>query len=362
MKVFIDKEISPLLNDAPSHAMPFAFDQRWKFTSIPEEADFVPLLHLYGTEAEAQYKYFIDRFEISKPVVVLALFHDHEDNDLYRFTESYVNKYQNVTVLNTAYNSPYKGAIFYDMLFNRSKGLHGFGDINVSQIKKSSWIRGFDLDIFLLNDISKNIKYNILCPNRAYYNSMVQEKRLKVRSQLHQLFASKKWRNVKVSNPDLNTVFKTNNWKNSYNIALRNGGVYAPIADTYYNESFVSVYVESVAMNNENIVKTITEKTWEPLIKGNFILPYAAPGLIDELKRRGFLFPDFINYDYCNYTNDDSRYEAFVKEIQKIQKLNIDDVNRLYNDNKHIIKHNRKLFETLPYDSLYDKLKCHVAL
>jgi len=362
MQAYIDNKTSPLLNDSITHVMPFAFDEKIDFTSNVEEADFVPLLHLYGHEADAQHDYFIKKFKDNTPVVVLALFHDHEDNDKRRFQHSYVERYQNVTVLSTAYNTPFVGAIFYDMLFNRSKGLHGFGKIIPSRVRKSPWIRRFKKDIFFLEGIDKNIKYNILCPNRAYYGSMETIQRLEIRKRLHDLFVSKKWNNVLVSNPDTGVIFKTNHWESHYSSQLANGGVYAPIADKYYNESFVSVYVESVAMHQDNIVKSITEKTWEPMIKGNFILPYAAPGIIDELKRRGFLFPEFIDYSYCNYTNDQARYEGFVHEIQKIQRLTIEQVNTLYNDNVNIIQHNYNLFKTLPYDSLYDKLKCHVIL
>lgn len=352
MKVFIDKEFSPLLNDAPSHAMPFAFDQRWKFTSIPEEADIVPLLHVYGNEFTKQVEYFQNKFSSDTRVVLLNLFHDSEDIDDQRFS-NYELMYSNITILSTAYNSPWKGVLFYDLLWNRTKGLYGLGYFDKRCAVKSPWLRNFDLNIFEPNNGTKNIINNVLIPNRAYYDKFsAPGHRLERRAELHKL----KFKNTLMSNPDEDIIFLTDNWRSTYAATIRNGGVYAPIANYYYNESFVSAYVESVVRSDSNFVSTITEKTWEPLLKGHFIIPFATPGIIDELARRGFKFPDFIDYRYTREQEDNIRWKGFVRQIQKISDLSLDQVNMLYNDNKHIIEYNKTLFQTLPYDSLYDKL------
>lgn len=355
MKVYVENN-SPLLNNSQGHVFPFAFDSRWIFTTNPNEADIVPLLHLHGIEAEEQRQYFLDRFSDNTRVLVLSLFHDSDDEDKNRFLY-YIKTYKNIAIVSTAYNSPYNNVKFYDFLWNRTKGLYGNGTIIKSRVENSPWLKDFSLDIFTNEYDDKNIKYNILCPNRAYYNKMPSIVRLYYRKELHDIVKSKQWHNVLISDPDNGSTFVTNNWKPHYKEIIEKGGTYAPIANKYYQESFISAYVESVVGAHPNIVKTITEKTWEPLLKGHFILPFAAPGIIQELKQRGFKFPDFINYDYADYTNDEVRWQEFLVQFRKIQKLTIDEINMLYKDNLDIINHNCNLFKTLPYDSLYDKIK-----
>lgn len=353
MKVFIDKEFSPLLNDAPSHAMPFAFDQRWRFTSAPQEADIVPLLHLYGEEFTEQLEYFQTKFSPETRVVLLHVFHDAEDSDPRRFA-NYQEFYSNITILSTAYNSPWEGVLFYDFLWNRTKGLYGLGYFDKRPAVKSPWIRQFDLNIFERNLGTKNIITNVLIPNRAYYDKFLSPgHRLERRAELHKL----EFKNTLMSNPDKDIIFVTDNWRSTYAAEIKKGGVYAPIANHYYNETFVSAYVESVVRSDSNFVSTITEKTWEPLLKGHFIIPFATPGIVDELARRGFKFPHFIDYTYTREQDDNVRWKGFINQVKKISNLSLDQVNTLYNDNKHIIEYNKILFQTLPYDSLYDKLK-----
>lgn len=358
MRVYVGNKFSPLMLDGPTHALPFAFDRRWTFTSRAEEADIVPLLAQHSEdERKEQHSYFSKLFPQNTKVVVMSLFHDSEEESTQRW-DSYFDYFENCKVLTTIYNHPSPKYIFYDFLWNRTKAYYSKGYGYQRWLESSVWTRDFNLNIFQLN-ISKNIKYNILCPNRAYYNQLETVNRLDYRSRLHQAKNQNKWNNVLVSDPDNGIIFKTDNWQQKYSKVIESGGNYAPIACSYYNESFLSAYVESIATwgHNTNVMKSITEKTWEPLLKGHFILPFAAPGIIQELKRRGFRFPDFINYDYADITDDEMRWAHFMIQFEKIQRLNINQLNTLYNDNIDIIEHNRSLFDTIPYDSLYDKLK-----
>jgi len=355
MKVYVEDN-SPLMNSGQAHTLPFAFDKRWELTSNSLEADIVPLLHFYGKDADEQYEYFKQKFDLDTRVVLLSLFHDSEEEDINRF-KTYLKTYNNITILSTSYNKPFKHVKFYDFLWNRTKGLYGFGYLDYNKAKASPWIHRFSKDIFSLDQQEKNIKFNILCPNRAYYGKYQTIKRLNNRKQLHDIVRKNRWHNVLISNPDRGQIFVTDNWKEKYKSVIEQGGTYAPIANKYYEQSFLSAYVESVVEGCPNLVKSITEKTWEPLLKGHFILPYAAPGIIDELKQRGFKFPDFIDYDYASYTDDAKRWEGFLTQFQKIQGLSLDQLNILYEENVHILDHNRALFKTLPYDDLYEKLK-----
>ena len=360
MKVYVEDD-SPLLNNGLGYTFPFAFDKRWTFTAIPEEADIVPLLHQYREVAKKQYDYFLKKFNADTPVVLIGLlFHDEEEkyeNGIQDSLKVYLERYNNITILSTAYNTPYNNVKFYDFLWNRTKGLYGFDYLNIEKAENSPWLWNYSLDIFSLEQGEKNIRYNILCPNKAYYGKEEEGPRLEYRAALHELVRQNKWGNVLISDPDNGNIFYTDNWQEKYRNTIQKGGTYAPIANRYYAESLVSAYVESVTIGHPNLVRTITEKTWEPLLKGHFILPFASPGIVQELKSRGFKFPNFINYEYASVTDDKKRWNGFLVEFQKIQKLSVDQLKNLYNDNIHVLQHNRKLFETIPYDDLYDKIK-----
>jgi hypothetical protein len=122
-------------------------------------------------------------------------------------------------------------------------------------------------------------------------------------------------------------------------------GAYVPIPNKYYNDSYVSIYIESNTATQELV--HITEKTFEPLIKGHFILPFSNPGTIDRLLDLGFLLPDFIDYSYDNIIDANQRFNTFKEVITNVMTL---DWSNLYIKNKDIIIHNRQQLFNLDYD------------
>lgn len=130
-----------------------------------------------------------------------------------------------------------------------------------------------------------------------------------------------------------------------WNVSDPNQGLYVPIANRYYNNSYLSVYVES-SFNSVNCVH-VTEKTWEPLLKGHFILPYSNPYYLERLRNIGFRFPDFIDYSYDSVECPETRFKMVTEEFKRIVNL---DLHSLYLANQDVILHNRRLLESMPYD------------
>ncbi len=122
-------------------------------------------------------------------------------------------------------------------------------------------------------------------------------------------------------------------------------GAYVPIPNRYYDTSYVSVYVESNTTAED--LNHITEKTFEPLIKGHFIIPFSNPGTIERLLDLGFLLPDFIDYSYDKILDVDQRFAVFKDVVANSLQL---DWHELYIKNKHIIMHNRQQLFNLDYD------------
>jgi hypothetical protein len=141
---------------------------------------------------------------------------------------------------------------------------------------------------------------------------------------------------------------------------LNNGGWY-PIANHYYQGTYFSMYCETIT-GNENLFeetikyRSITEKTWDPLIKGHFILPFGYMGLVDDIRSYGFKLPDWIDYSYDTLPNTDERFDSYANSAKKLLDLSIDELHELYKKDRDILVHNRELFWTRPYDSLHDKV------
>jgi hypothetical protein len=122
-------------------------------------------------------------------------------------------------------------------------------------------------------------------------------------------------------------------------------GAFSPVPNDFYLDSYLSVYVESNCLSPDLI--HITEKTFEPLLKGHFILPFSNPGTIHRLTKMGFKFPAFIDYTYDYEPNPVTRFEMFRSEFVRLINL---DLHTLYVDNKNILKHNQECVYSIPYD------------
>ena len=122
-------------------------------------------------------------------------------------------------------------------------------------------------------------------------------------------------------------------------------GAYIPIPNKFYNDSYISIYVESNSIE-PNLIH-ITEKTFEPLIKGHFILPFANPGTIQRIRDLGFLLPEFIDYSYDKIIDVEQRFHVFKTVIDNVMTL---DWATLYKQNQSIILHNRQQLFELDYD------------
>lgn len=128
---------------------------------------------------------------------------------------------------------------------------------------------------------------------------------------------------------------------------------YSPPHLNYYEDSFISIYAETIEYGTSTI---ISEKTLDPLIHGHVILPYSNAGFVDTVKQQGFRLPDWIDYSYDLETDDDVRYQKYIAEVDRL--LNqprswwIENFDREL-DNRI---HNQQLFWHRPYSTFADVL------
>jgi len=122
---------------------------------------------------------------------------------------------------------------------------------------------------------------------------------------------------------------------------------FSPIHINYYENSFISIYEETLSYGTNNF---ITEKTYTPLIQGHFILPFSSAGTIKTIQRLGFQLPDFIDYSYDNIDDLDQRKKVYINEVDRLINQPLKWWNDRRNENLDLLFHNRKIFWLKPYD------------
>lgn len=122
---------------------------------------------------------------------------------------------------------------------------------------------------------------------------------------------------------------------------------YSPPHNEYYRDTFISIYGETIEHGN---TIAVTEKTYDPLIKGHFILPFSTAGFIRHLKSLGFQFPDFVDYSYDTIVNDDQRYQKYQGEVERLLSMPLISWKLLWDQHLDIIYHNKRLMHERAYD------------
>jgi hypothetical protein len=123
-------------------------------------------------------------------------------------------------------------------------------------------------------------------------------------------------------------------------------GAYNPVPNRFYEDSYFSTYVESNCTQRDLI--HITEKTFEPLIKGHAILPFTNPGAVQRLQNMGFKLVDFVDYGFDTVTDADERFKLVQTEFLKLLEIDLFDS---YQQNLEVFKHNQACINAIPYDN-----------
>ena len=123
-------------------------------------------------------------------------------------------------------------------------------------------------------------------------------------------------------------------------------GAFEPVPNNFYLDSYVSIYCESNFLSNTLV--HITEKTYEPLIKGHVILPFSNPGTISRLKDMGFRMPNFVDYSFDTIQDPQKRFGAVLEQFKNLMMQNLP---KLYKQNRTVFEHNQACVQTIGYDT-----------
>jgi hypothetical protein len=122
---------------------------------------------------------------------------------------------------------------------------------------------------------------------------------------------------------------------------------YSPPHNEYYRNTFISIYSESIEFGPDIIV---TEKTYDPLIKGHFILPFSNYGFIKWLCQLGVQFPEFIDYSYDTLEDNNQRMKAYFAEVNRLLSIPIEQWRQHYINNLKLLRHNQLMLHYRNYD------------
>jgi hypothetical protein len=103
-------------------------------------------------------------------------------------------------------------------------------------------------------------------------------------------------------------------------------------------------------------MRSITEKTWDPLIKGHFIIPYAYQGMIQDLRDYGVKLPTWIDYSY-DTADDTHRFEQYLQSVKQFLATDIQTLKKLYYQDQDILLHNRQLWFNAKHRNVYKSIK-----
>jgi hypothetical protein len=285
--------------------------------------------------------------------LVLEVFHNYDDQ-VNKINQSTVPGCDYITnAVDTSVENP--GIHSVDFLFNRTKAYYTDSDI----VEDDSWY--YMANCYKLRPIvDKPLASKIyLAPNKTY-KEWRHVRRCKYRTKIFETLKAQFLSSGYIGNPedskftlyseiDLPTMANIEDLTSTHKKMPQSYYHYKPPHSLYYQNTFISIYGETAETGNSTIV---TEKTYDPLLKGHFIMPFSTVNFINHLKSLGFLFPKFIDYSYDSIRDDDKRYDAYEKEVLRLCSIPLAQWRLIHGEHRSLLRHNQDLFTSKPYDTI----------
>ena len=98
-----------------------------------------------------------------------------------------------------------------------------------------------------------------------------------------------------------------------------------------------------------------TEKTWTPIFKCHFILPYGPQNYIRFLKNNyNIKFPDFIDVSWDDVLCNNTRYNLYLNEVKRLCDMGGRELMIKKIENKDLLIHNRNQIKDHGYKDPVD--------
>ena len=331
---------------------------KWELVYDLSEAEVIPCLAY--TDNEEFINLLDNTVREDQILIAMNIFHNDDRMTDEWFRSSVWDKIRNLRcrtliIHNNNYDTLDPKYIFYDIMFNRQK-YYMFDMEEDFYPNTKLWTYNAKREYYTIGPIDKVLTKDskkILCLNRlAWPKKWRFGKRIIARTQLAKVLADEQ--DIYLSDPNVNNFFYPNQYEEDTINVQHSGGTWYPAADFYYNSSYVSAYIESVTDGNTFFA---SEKTYDPLAKGNFILPFSAPNFIEGLQNwYGFRFPQWIDYSYDEVKDFNKRLLHYSESVKKICQMDLETLHQHYINDKDILDHNRNRFLEIQYSGLHDKV------
>ena len=354
------REIHKYNVGARSKAFIFRNDNdKFEFTFDRNEADALLVQGLPEKCTVAEYQSYIKTFPKLRDIVnVGSLFHVDEHFD-YKWEEERFLKY--LVDLDIKYHHVHPEplqkdvGVFYDYSFNIVKyGFSSTGEILTRDQFDHMW--NVDPRMYHIGVVrmwhDKSSWRTFLSPNRVFPN-MEHSRNTARRAITHFMSCNSAYYTDNLNDKYLPAQFTDQG--TGENLYSGMAGFWFPVHDWYYRNTFVSCPVESGIKLDKCLI--VTEKTWIPIMKGHFVMPFGAPGIVRHLKTTyGIKFPDWIDYRYDDVEDSLDRLSSYLDCLNKLSKIPIHDLYDLWQKDKDMLEQNKNaIINTLPqsgFDSI----------
>lgn len=120
-----------------------------------------------------------------------------------------------------------------------------------------------------------------------------------------------------------------------------------PTLENYFQQSYFSIITEGDFSRGEQR-QMFTEKVLKCFLYGHPFVIIGLPGTLSLLQNLGFItFSSIIDESYDNEVDDEKRLSMCLKEIDKLNSYNINELKNMYNDLMPILHHNYQTYKVI---------------
>ena len=350
MKLYRPPDPNPLFPFTTGHWLPFMCDgASWIVTDRVGEADVIPVM--LGQSIAEQERWMQGRRPDSW-LLLLRCFHMGEKQDSIDDLPYNMHGYANITdrllTVHTNMRSIVPKHVYHDIIWNRQKAfLTDWKDAYAGNV----WCLPASREMYALYDMTKMPETRVfLSPTRVYPYLQDEPRMIARRRLLETIRHYDGWYSDFGSGKYLDPQQLTDETYEETRSGA--GGKWWPVAERYYRSSYVSIYVETTTAHNDTNI--ITEKTYDPLIQGHYILPFGPKHFLKDVRDRGFRLPDWLDYSYDDIDDFEQRLDAWIATVHSTCQIPIAVWAERHARDLDIFLHNRNLLHELPYHSLYE--------
>jgi hypothetical protein len=233
------------------------------------------------------------------------------------------------------------GWIYHDILMHRHRA---FYHLRRWDLLGGHWTDHTPHDMFTLTDIPKHksLPKILLSPNRVYAQHLKNgSPRMQYRQWLRSAIAERH-HDIAVYTTDHHQIEpQCENPQIRFQMNS-DGSIWFPVHNKYYNSTVFSAYVETLT---KGPARGLTEKTWDPIQKGHFVLPFGYCGTVKDCADYGIELPDFIDYGYDSIKNHQQRWDAYINELDRLCGIDRTKWRNLYQGARSLLIKNRQCLE-----------------